>query len=122
MSNKIQPVLSRHCIGTIITKKPNLLLNSSSFVEYLRKVIEREGVRSLGEIVHEFPNKSYTVVVALAESHIAIHTWPERHTVQLDVFLCNYANDNTKKCKNIFDAIVSYYSPIETNETLLERL
>ena len=35
--------------------------------------------------------------VLLAESHLAIHTWPERRGVTLDVYVCNFTADNTGK-------------------------
>ena len=31
-----------------------------------------------------------TGVVLLAESHVAIHTWPELGNVTLDIYVCNF--------------------------------
>jgi len=87
----------------------------------VRDILSEHDVVVLGEVAHEFPNKSFTLLVGLAESHISIHTWPERLTVQLDVFLCNYVNDNTAKCESIYDAIAEYFEPFENNQTIIER-
>lgn len=38
--------------------------------------------------VHKFPVQGITGVVILAESHIAIHTWPEHNHIALDIFTC----------------------------------
>jgi S-adenosylmethionine decarboxylase len=35
-----------------------------------------------------FPNGAVTLVLILAESHLAIHTWPEEHLVAVDLFTC----------------------------------
>ncbi|HEV2376138.1 MAG TPA: S-adenosylmethionine decarboxylase [Streptosporangiaceae bacterium] len=35
-----------------------------------------------------FPNGAVTLVLILAESHLAIHTWPEEHLVAIDLFSC----------------------------------
>jgi len=35
-----------------------------------------------------FPNGAVTLVLILAESHLAIHTWPEDDLVAVDLFTC----------------------------------
>jgi S-adenosylmethionine decarboxylase proenzyme len=35
-----------------------------------------------------FPNGAITLVLILAESHLAIHTWPEEDLVAVDLFTC----------------------------------
>jgi S-adenosylmethionine/arginine decarboxylase-like enzyme len=35
-----------------------------------------------------FPNGAVTLVLILAESHLAIHTWPEEDRIAIDLFSC----------------------------------
>ena len=35
-----------------------------------------------------FPNGAVTLVLILAESHLAIHTWPEEDLIAIDLFSC----------------------------------
>src|SRR5215510_2482667 len=35
-----------------------------------------------------FPNGAVTLVLILAESHLAIHTWPEDNLIAVDLFSC----------------------------------
>jgi S-adenosylmethionine decarboxylase len=35
-----------------------------------------------------FPNGAITLVLILAESHLAIHTWPEEDLIAIDLFSC----------------------------------
>lgn len=35
-----------------------------------------------------FPNGAVTLVLILAESHLAIHTWPEDNLIAIDLFSC----------------------------------
>lgn len=47
------------------------------------------GATILHTHLHHFtPNGGISGVVVLAESHISIHTWPERGYAALDIFMC----------------------------------
>ena len=47
------------------------------------------GATILHSHFHHFsPNGGVSGVVVLAESHISIHTWPERNFAAIDIFMC----------------------------------
>ncbi|MCU0764433.1 MAG: polyamine aminopropyltransferase [Burkholderiaceae bacterium] len=52
-----------------------------------------------------------TGAVLLAESHLALHTWPERRGVTLDVYVCNFTDDNSGKAQRLFDALTIAFRP-----------
>ena len=55
----------------------------------LRRSAEDAGATILNVDLHNFePNGGISGVIVLAESHISIHTWPERSFAALDVFMC----------------------------------
>ncbi len=55
----------------------------------LRECAEAAGATILHCHLHHFsPNGGVSGVLVLAESHISIHTWPERGYAALDVFMC----------------------------------
>lgn len=55
----------------------------------LRDAATVAGATILNVDLHHFePNGGISGVVVLAESHISIHTWPERGFAALDVFMC----------------------------------
>ncbi len=55
----------------------------------LREAAVTAGATILHSHFHHFtPNGGVSGVVVLAESHISIHTWPERNFAALDVFMC----------------------------------
>lgn len=42
----------------------------------------------LQTVIHQFSPQGLTGVVLLAESHIAIHAWPEVNYLAIDIFTC----------------------------------
>ena len=58
----------------------------------LVKCVEAAGATLLHIHLHPFePNGGVSGVAVLAESHISIHSWPERRYAALDVFMCGDA-------------------------------
>ncbi len=54
----------------------------------LRACAEASGATVLGADLHRFQPNGVSGVLLLAESHISIHTWPERGFAALDLFMC----------------------------------
>ena len=48
----------------------------------------RSGATVVGDIFHHFSPQGVTGVVVVAESHLAIHTWPEFGYASVDIFTC----------------------------------
>lgn len=65
-------------------------------VESLQKVmlrgIERARMTVLNVFSHCFLPQGCTVVIALAESHVSCHTWPENGCLAVDVYTCGEGN------------------------------
>lgn len=58
----------------------------------LRESVEIAGATLLHVHLHHFtPNGGISGVAVLAESHISVHTWPEREFAAFDVFMCGDA-------------------------------
>jgi len=59
----------------------------------LRACVDAAGATLLHLHLHHFePNGGVSGVAVLAESHIAIHSWPEHGYAALDIFMCGDAN------------------------------
>jgi S-adenosylmethionine decarboxylase len=58
----------------------------------LRRAVQAAGATLLHIHLHEFTaGGGVSGVAVLAESHISIHTWPERGYAAIDVFMCGSA-------------------------------
>ncbi len=62
-------------------------------VRWVRSVLlaaaERAEATVVAETFHRFSPHGISGVVVIAESHLAIHTWPERMYAAVDVFTCS---------------------------------
>ncbi|HZQ62870.1 MAG TPA: adenosylmethionine decarboxylase [Casimicrobiaceae bacterium] len=79
------------------------------------------GLTVVGERFHQFEPQGVTGTVLLAESHLAIHTWPEHGFVTVDVYVCNYQSDNTAKAEVLFNALQDVLKPSRTRFHTIRR-
>jgi S-adenosylmethionine decarboxylase proenzyme len=49
---------------------------------------EEAGATVVGENFHKFDPAGVTGIIAIAESHLCIHTWPEYSYAAVDIFTC----------------------------------
>ena len=65
----------------------------------LRECVITCGATLLHIHLHHFtPNGGISGVTVLAESHISVHTWPEREFAAFDVFMCGNARPEAAIC------------------------
>lgn len=84
---------------------------------------------AFGELFHRFQAAGaggdaapgITGVVLLAESHLAVHTWPELHAATIDVYVCNLGADNSAKAHAVLDALLAAFAPRTVDRHELER-
>ena len=79
------------------------------------------GLTVVGDAFHQFKPQGVTGTVLLAESHLAIHTWPEHGFVTVDVYVCNLATDNTAKAEQLFRALELALKPKRTKFHSIRR-
>jgi S-adenosylmethionine decarboxylase proenzyme len=80
------------------------------------EVVAEAGLRAVGELFHPFTDaagraQGVTGVVLLAESHLAIHTWPELRGVTADVYVCNLGSDNSAAAERAMARLVEAFRP-----------
>ncbi len=74
------------------------------------------GLTPLGTYFYQFHDDAgkaagVTGTVVLAESHLAIHTWPESGDITLDVYVCNYSRDNSERARKVFRRVIEHMAP-----------
>ena len=67
----------------------NSQLNDMALLDgLLCRLAERCGLTVLGTASHAFEPYGITICKILSESHISIHTWPERNAFAMDIYSC----------------------------------
>jgi S-adenosylmethionine decarboxylase proenzyme len=97
-------------------------LDENILKNLISDLIKKNNLTELWNYYHTFSkNNEITCVVALAESHINIHTWPEKKYVSLDIFVCNFWKNNSQKAKKIYQNLIDFFTPEKIEENFLER-
>ena len=74
---------------TVRVVELNLMLSAPVVVwQRFLEAVNKTGMTVLGTNQHTFPGGGMTGVVLLAESHAAIHTWPERSHAWCELATC----------------------------------
>lgn len=73
----------------------------------MRDAVQRAGATLLHIHLHHFtPNGGISGVAVLAESHLSVHSWPERGFAAFDVFMCGDAQPQLA-----IDALAEVFQP-----------
>jgi len=105
---------------------PEYFVSPESLRLCLSDITVAAGLTIVGEKFHPFTHEDgspagVTGALLLAESHVAIHTWPERNAVTLDVYVCNFNHDNGSKARQIVDALIAVFRPRTVSRQELQR-
>jgi S-adenosylmethionine decarboxylase len=109
---------------------PELAVMTQS--EALRRLclaaVHAVGLHAVGELFHRFaplPGQcaapGITGMVLLAESHLAIHTWPELGAVTLDVYVCNFGADNRTRAQQLMAQLCAAFEADLAQQQQFER-
>jgi S-adenosylmethionine decarboxylase len=108
----------------------SVMLDPAALRSTCLSAVQRAGLQPVGELFHRFAPApgadahapvGITGVVLLAESHLAVHTWPEIAGVTLDVYVCNLGSDNSAKAHALLAALVDAFEPEQIERHALQR-
>ncbi len=82
------------------------LLNDVAYIEeHLKQAAHAAGATIVGSTFHRFSPHGITGVLAIQESHLAIHTWPEYGFAAVDLFTCGEGIDPWRAYESIKTAL-----------------
>ena len=106
------------------------LTNRAALRDACLAAVRAAGLTPVGELFHRYapaPRAApgapvgITGVVLLAESHLAVHTWPELAAVTLDVYVCNLGQDNSARAHDLLERLVAIFEPAQVERQALNR-
>jgi S-adenosylmethionine decarboxylase len=88
--------------------------------------VDAAGLTPVGECFHPFAPehgepRGVTGVLLLAESHLAVHTWPELDAVTLDVYVCHRQADNSARAERAIAVLLAAFGPVEVQRQAVVR-
>lgn len=69
---------------------------------------------------HEFVPEGLSILYLLSESHISIHTFPERDYIALDIYTCREYNDNSVYLE-IYDYLIDSFEADHGTPIIIDR-
>lgn len=92
-------IKSHHFLAILSASPAVLNWDKKDFITALKNAAHTAKLTVVGEVGVEFVPQGISTVVLLAESHIALHFWPEVAKVTIDIHICDYQTDNLEKAR-----------------------
>jgi S-adenosylmethionine decarboxylase len=80
--------LGRHLIIELFHCDPTILNDRKTLESCLLEAVRVSGATTIQPFFHHFAPHGISGVILIAESHFAVHTWPEYGYCALDIFTC----------------------------------
>lgn len=85
-----------HLLLDIAQFKNNQFKDENDILELLATWAREEGASVITHYNYHFEPQGVSGFVVLGESHIAIHTWPEKEYASIDIYTCGHKELNDK--------------------------
>ena len=95
-------------------QNPETINNIENLKTLMDNICEKYEFQVLNKIEHKFDPQGLSIIYLLSESHMTIHTFPERNYMAFDLYTCrNYPNNDvyTEIHKYIIEETTATYEP-----------
>ena len=84
--------MGKHLLLEVHDVDFSLLNDVTALQKAMESGVKRAKMTILNIFSHCFLPQGCTVVIALSESHVSCHTWPENGCIAVDVYTCGEGN------------------------------
>ncbi len=106
-----------HIMLDIFGVDGRMLDDPDFLMQLMKKACEGAGMKVIKGEFHKFNPQGVTAFYILAESHISIHTWPEKGSAALDIYYCG----EREAVEKVSEILVSSLSPKKIRKNMIER-
>jgi len=111
-------MLGRELIVDVEDIEDNSVLETVEGVKPLmEKIIENCKLNVVGKCEHQFTPYGATMLYLLSESHLTIHTYPEKKACSINLYTCNISTDFTEA----LDVIYKFFKQPYIIKKIMER-
>ena len=115
--------LGTHLLLDLKDCNPKLLDDISYIKQAMIGAADEAGATIVGETFHKFDPIGVTGIIAIAESHLCIHTWPEYGYAAVDIFTCGQGFKPQKAADLLIESLQSMQPSItEIQRGLISEL
>ena len=98
-----------------------LLSTPKQITDMLDNICKKYNYTILQKSTHEFEPQGFTAIYLLSESHISIHTFPEKQYAAIDIYTCRQYPDNQVYLE-IYDYLIEQFQADPTQQpTIIDR-
>jgi S-adenosylmethionine decarboxylase len=102
------------------------LTDARKLSDWCVEAVRAVGLQPVDQLFHALPGSGgatggVTAALLLAESHVCLHTWPQKKGVTLDVYVCNLEGDHSAKARGLMYALINRFQPEWTEQRSLDR-
>lgn len=116
--NKIS---GKHMIIDLKEIKNHALIHDLDKIKILLDTIcEKYDFSILNKSEHKFEPEGITILYLLSESHLSVHTFPEKQYVAIDLYTCRDYADNMVY-DEIYDFLVESFQAKKEAPTIIDR-
>ena len=113
----------KHMVCDIRNIQNTVLLNNKDQLKNLLKTIcSVFDYKILCDLDHIFNPQGCTLLFLLSESHMSIHTFPEKNYLAFDLYTCRQYKDNTDYMKIYSYLIEQLQGGSQSSYTILDRI
>ena len=109
--------LGRHILAEYYGCDTTILTNLEFLEQSMRKAVKNSGATIIDSTFHHFSPQGVSGVIVIAESHMAMHTWPEHGYAAVDFFTCGNRVDPYKA----LDYMNKILNPVKSSRKELLR-
>jgi len=115
--------LGKHLLVEYYECEPKILNDVNKIREYMMEAARVGGATIVNDVFHTFNPYGVSGVVVIAESHLAIHTWPEYNFAAVDLFTCGEDVDPWKAFEYLKKNLKSkYHLTMEVKRGVLNQV
>jgi S-adenosylmethionine decarboxylase len=101
-------------------KNTDLLNDLEKLKKSMIQICNNYSFHILGEIEHRFTPEGCSIIFLLSESHMTIHTFPEKQYIAFDLYTCRNYADNSEYIK-IYEYLINILEANNSSLQIIDR-